>query len=63
MGPTMMRWVYHYTKDGAWMGPGSMFLVAASLYTIAVYCSYLLPVRIFNILFFLVMFLFICTYY
>jgi hypothetical protein len=40
-----MRWVYHYTKDGEWMGPGSMFIVAASLYVIAMYCAYLLPVR------------------
>ena len=40
-----MRTVYQYTKDGALFGPGSMFLFAASLYCVAVYCAYLLPVR------------------
>ena len=45
IGPIVLRFVYHYTKDGLWMGPGSMFLVAAGVNAIAVYCAYLLPVR------------------
>jgi Na+/melibiose symporter-like transporter len=45
LGPTLMRCVYHYTKNGAWMGPGSMFLIATCLYVVAMYCAYLLPVR------------------
>ena len=40
-----MRTVYQYTKDGALYGPGTMFLFAAGLYCVAVYCAYLLPVR------------------
>lgn len=43
LGPVTLRSVYHYTKDGAFLGPGSMFIVAAGLYLIAVYCAYLLP--------------------
>ena len=43
LGPVTLRFVYHYTKDGAFLGPGSMFVVAAGLYLIAVYCAYLLP--------------------
>ena len=46
LGPYLMRGVYHYTKDGAFMGPGSMFIVGAGAYIIAIYCSYLLPVRL-----------------
>jgi len=41
----VLRFVYHYTKDGAFLGPGSMFVVASMLYLVAVYCAYLLPVR------------------
>lgn len=44
-GPLMMRFVYHYTKDGAFLGPGSMFVAASSLYLVAVFCAYALPVR------------------
>lgn len=44
VGPMMMRFVYHFTKDGALVGPGSMFLFAAGLYAVASYCGYLLPV-------------------
>ena len=44
-GPLAMRTVYQYTKGGALYGPGTMFLFAAGLYGIAVYCAYLLPVR------------------
>jgi DHA1 family tetracycline resistance protein-like MFS transporter len=43
LGPVTLRSIYHYTKDGAFLGPGSMFVVAAGLYLIAVYCAYLLP--------------------
>jgi MFS transporter, DHA1 family, tetracycline resistance protein len=45
IGPIGMRFVYHYTKDGIWFGPGSMFIVAAIVNCFAVYCAYLLPVR------------------
>ena len=45
LGPLLMRFVYHYTKDGALLGPGSMFVAASFLYLIAVYCAYELPVR------------------
>jgi hypothetical protein len=40
-----MRSVYQVTKDGSYFGPGSMFLLAALMYLVAVYCAYLLPVR------------------
>ncbi|GKY96168.1 hypothetical protein MPSEU_000576600 [Mayamaea pseudoterrestris] len=43
LGPVTLRFVYHYTKDGAFLGPGSMFIVAAGLYLVAVYCAHLLP--------------------
>jgi len=43
-GPMAMRFVYHYTKDGAFLGPGSMFVAASALYLVAVYCAYALPV-------------------
>lgn len=45
LGPLLMRFVYHYTKDGALLGPGSMFVAASFLYLIAVYCAHELPVR------------------
>jgi DHA1 family tetracycline resistance protein-like MFS transporter len=45
LGPMTLRFVYHFTKDGAFVGPGSMFIFAAGLYVIASYCAYLLPVR------------------
>ena len=44
-GPMALRTIYHFTKDGAFLGPGSMFIFAGCLYMIAVYCAYLLPVR------------------
>lgn len=47
IGPLIMRVMYHYTKDGQWMGPGSMFILAAGVNSIAVYCAYGLPVRYF----------------
>ena len=45
LGPMTLRFVYHFTKDGAFVGPGSMFIFAAGLYAVAVYIAYLLPVR------------------
>jgi hypothetical protein len=39
----ILRAVYHYTRDGAFLGPGSMFVVAALLYLVAVYCGLVLP--------------------
>ena len=45
LGPLLMHFVYHYTKDGALLGPGSMFVAASFLYLIAVYCAHELPVR------------------
>ena len=43
LGPMTLRCVYHFTKDGVFLGPGSMFIFAAGLYAIASYCAYLLP--------------------
>jgi hypothetical protein len=46
VGPLAMRSVYQVTKnDSSYFGPGSMFLLAALMYLVAVYCAYLLPVR------------------
>lgn len=47
IGPTTMRFVYHFTKNyaGAFVGPGSMFCFASCLYAMAAYCAHLLPVR------------------
>jgi hypothetical protein len=39
----LLRFIYHLTKDGAFLGPGSMFVVASGIYLIAVYCAYSLP--------------------
>jgi DHA1 family tetracycline resistance protein-like MFS transporter len=44
-GPVVLRWVYQYTRDGAFLGPGSMFIAAAILDAMAVLCAYALPVR------------------
>lgn len=45
-GPIAMRFVYHYTESGALFGPGTMFVAAAFVYLIAVYCAYELPVSL-----------------
>jgi hypothetical protein len=42
----LLRFIYHLTKDGAFLGPGSMFVVASGIYLIAVYCAYSLPVSL-----------------
>jgi hypothetical protein len=38
-----MRTIYKYTKDGAFLGPGSMFVVAGCIMLVAVACAYALP--------------------
>ncbi|CAB9510394.1 Hippocampus abundant transcript-like protein 1 [Seminavis robusta] len=42
-GPMLMRFVYHLTVDGAFLGPGSMFVFASGLLMIASGCAYALP--------------------
>ena len=42
-GPIVLTAVYNVTKDGSMFGPGTMFLVAALLYLVAVYCACVLP--------------------
>jgi len=43
LGPVSLRWVYHYTKDGALLGPGTMFVFASFLYLVAIGFALLLP--------------------
>ena len=43
LGPMMLRYVYHQTKDGGGFGKGTMFIFGAGLYLIATVCAYLLP--------------------
>lgn len=38
-----MRYVYHLTVDGAFLGPGSMFVFASALSLVAAGCAYALP--------------------
>lgn len=38
-----MRYVYHLTVDGAFLGPGSMFVFASVLSLVAAGCAYALP--------------------
>jgi hypothetical protein len=38
-----MRYVYHLTKDGVFLGPGSMFVFASFLMLVASGCAYALP--------------------
>jgi MFS transporter, DHA1 family, tetracycline resistance protein len=42
-GPMMMRTVYYYTKDGAFLGPGSMFVVGGGIMLIAICLAFALP--------------------
>jgi hypothetical protein len=42
-GPMAMRYVYHLTVNGAFLGPGSMFVFASSLSLVAAACAYALP--------------------
>lgn len=43
LGPMFLRFVYHLTKDNTYLGPGTMFIVAACLYLLATFCAYALP--------------------
>ena len=43
IGPMMLRYVYHRTKDGGGFGKGTMFIFGAGLYLVAVVCAWLLP--------------------
>lgn len=43
LGPVALRSVYRFTKDGAFFGPGSMFVVAALIYVVASVCACALP--------------------
>ena len=38
-----MRFVYHYTKDGILLGPGTMFVFASCLLVVASGCAFALP--------------------
>ena len=38
-----MRFVYHYTKDGFLLGPGTMFVFASCLLVVASGCAFALP--------------------
>ncbi|KAL7535366.1 hypothetical protein ACHAXR_006446, partial [Thalassiosira sp. AJA248-18] len=43
LGPMMLRYVYHQTKDGGGYGKGTMFIFGAGLYVVAAVCAWLLP--------------------
>jgi len=43
VGPMMLRYVYHQTKDGGGFGKGTMFIFGAGLYLVAAVCAWLLP--------------------
>jgi len=43
VGPVSLRVVYHFTKDGAFPGPGTMFIFAALLYLLATCFACALP--------------------
>mmetsp|Transcript_19435 Transcript_19435/g.41010 ORF Transcript_19435/g.41010 Transcript_19435/m.41010 type:complete len:538 (+) Transcript_19435:62-1675(+) len=43
LGPMMLRYVYHKTKDGGGFGKGTMFIFGAGLYLIATVFAWLLP--------------------
>lgn len=43
MGPMMLRYVYHKTKNGGGFGKGTMFISGAGLYLIATLWAWLLP--------------------
>jgi hypothetical protein len=42
-GPVILRYVYHHTKNGAFFGPGTMFVFASGLYLVASACACALP--------------------
>ena len=43
LGPMMLRYVYHKTKDGGGYGKGTMFIFGSCLYLVATFCAWLLP--------------------
>lgn len=43
IGPMLLRYIYHETKDNALYGKGTMFIFGSGLYVIAVICAYMLP--------------------
>lgn len=43
LGPMMLRYVYHQTKDGSGFGKGTMFIFGSFLYLVATACAWLLP--------------------
>jgi len=43
LGPMMLRYVYHKTKNGGGFGKGTMFIFGGGLYLIATFCAWLLP--------------------
>lgn len=43
LGPVVLRFVYHHTRDMPYPGPGIMFIFASFLYLIASGCAFLLP--------------------
>jgi hypothetical protein len=43
LGPMMLRYVYHQTKDGSGFGKGTMFIFGSFLYLVATVCAWLLP--------------------
>lgn len=48
VGPISMQLVYDLTKDGAFLGPGSMFILASAFYVIGTVFSILLPPELSN---------------
>ncbi|KAL3793349.1 hypothetical protein HJC23_003859 [Cyclotella cryptica] len=43
VGPILLRYIYHRTKDNALYGKGTMFVFGSGLYVIATFCAYVLP--------------------
>lgn len=43
VGPMLLRYIYHETKDNAIYGRGTMFIFGSLLYVIATFCAYMLP--------------------
>lgn len=43
VGPMLLRYIYHETKDNSMYGKGTMFIFGAGLYVIATFCAYMLP--------------------
>jgi DHA1 family tetracycline resistance protein-like MFS transporter len=43
IGPMLLRYVYHTTKNGGGLGKGTMFIFGSGLYLVATFCAWLLP--------------------